>query len=149
MKYIELKHGQQAIVDDEDFELLYKDKWRFNNRYIYNSRREPMHRLIINAPRGSEVDHINGNSLDNRKVNLRVCDRSQNLANRGKFKNNKSGYKGVCWNKNSKKWMAQIQFKKKLTRLGDFTDILEAAKAYDKKAKELHGEFANLNFKEI
>ena len=108
-----------------------------------------IHRLIMDAPKGMEVDHINGNPLDNRKSNLRICTRSENERNKGPLKNNTSGYKGVTRqsriNKNDK-WRAQIRHNSKLIVIGLYEDKEEAARAYDKKAKELHGEYAYLNF---
>ena len=92
------------------------------------------------------VDHINGNPLDNRKSNLRICTNAENQRNRGVNKNNTSGYKGVCWAKQNKKWKARIKHNGKLIHLGYYKDKEEAARAYDKKAKELHGEYAYLNF---
>jgi len=113
-----------------------------------------MHRLITNAKPGEIIDHINRNSLDNRKCNLRKCSNSQNQWNTVKQKNNKSGFKGVYWNKEKEKWQAQISFGKDAVGkqvtfyLGRFDNVLEAAAAYDKKAKELHGKFARLNLKQ-
>ena len=106
-----------------------------------------MHREILGITDPKiNVDHLDGDGLNNQRSNLRVCTDSQNGANRGKQKNNKSGYKGVHWNKKTKKWAAQIQYHKKVLNLGYYSDIIEAAKAYDKKALELFGEFARLNF---
>ena len=92
------------------------------------------------------VDHINGNPLDNRKSNLRICTNAENQRNKGVYKNNKSGYKGVHWFKRDKKWQAQIKHNNKSIHIGLYEDKEEAARAYDKKAKELHGNFKNLNF---
>ena len=93
-----------------------------------------------------EVDHINQNKLDNRKSNLRLCSHSQNGINKYKQSNNSSGFKGVCFNKRRQKFMAFINKDKKRTYIGYFETAEEAGKAYDKKAKELFGEFACLNF---
>ena len=106
----------------------------------------PMHRLIMDAPKGMDIDHINGNPLDNRKSNLRICTRAENMRNRGAQKNNTSGYKGVGWCKHRKKWHAQIKHNGKQIYIGRYKDKEEAARAYDAKAKELHGEYAHLNF---
>ena len=105
-----------------------------------------IHRLIMDAPKGMDVDHINGNPLDNRKSNLRICTHAENQRNKGAYKNNTSGYKGVSWYKRDKKWIAGIKHNNKGIYIGLFEDKEEAARAYDKKAKELHGEFAYLNF---
>ena len=93
-----------------------------------------------------EIDHIDSNRLNNQKDNLRLCNRSQNLGNRNKSKNNKSGFKGVIWDKKTKKWLAQTGVNYKHKALGYFTNIMDAAKTYDKFALEYYGKFARLNF---
>ena len=90
------------------------------------------------------VDHINGNVLDNRKCNLRLCTRAENARNVKKSKSNTSGYIGVS--KEYKKWLACVTLNGKAYRVGRFEDKVEAARARDRKAIELHGEFAKLNF---
>ena len=148
MKKIKLSRGKYTIVDDEDFEWLNRWKWSYNSlgyaRMGQNYKTILMHRLIMNTPHGMETDHINGNGLDNRRSNLRICTRSQNKMNTCLSSKNTSGYKGVCWNKNSKKWRAEIEYKKSIC-LGYFDNKIDAAKAYNQKAKELFGEFAKLN----
>jgi hypothetical protein len=105
-----------------------------------------MHRMVANAPKGLFVDHINHNGLDNRKLNLRLCTNAQNQQNSRPRSGGTSKYKGVHWHKARKKFCARIHFNKKSIHIGYFKDEIEAAKAYDKKAKELFGEFAYLNF---
>ena len=109
-----------------------------------------MHRKILGLKKGDGkiVDHINGNSLDNRKANLRICTQSQNMINRIKQKNNKSGYIGVCLYKGNSinKWRASIMQNKKQISIGYFDNKIDAAKARDTKALELYGEYATLNF---
>src|SRR5688572_4947824 len=104
MKEIPLTQGKVALVDDEDYEWLNRWKWTFQecksgNGYAVRysrGRREYMHRLVLNAPTGTEIDHVaTGDTLNNQRTNLRVCTRAQNLANRNIGKNNTSGYKGV------------------------------------------------------
>jgi len=158
MREIKLTKGQVSIVDDADFEELSKYKWqaiKFNNGRFYAStckyingkvERVPMSRLILKPPKFMMVDHVNWDTLDNRRENIRICTPSQNQANRGKPSNNTSGYKGVSYFKRTKKWMSRINYDCKTYRLGEFEDKIEAAKAYDNKAKELHGQFAVLNF---
>jgi len=107
-----------------------------------------MHRLLIHAPKGMEVDHINGNGLDNRICNLRICTRSQNQINKGLQKNNTTGYKGVSFIKKHRKYRATIRINGKSMYLGEFESAKGAAFAYDNKAKELFGNFAKLNFVE-
>ena len=91
-----------------------------------------------------EIDHINGNGLDYRKCNLRVCTHQQNLQNQ-RIQKGVSKFKGVCWHKASQKWMAKIKHNYKTIYLGVFNNEIDAAKSYNKKAKELFGEFARLN----
>jgi hypothetical protein len=105
-------------------------------------------RLIMNCPNGMVVDHINGDTLDNRRANLRICSVSQNAMNQAPQRIKRSKYKGVTRHK--KKWLSQINQrvagKQKHTHLGLYDSEEDAARAYDKKAKELYGEFALLNF---
>ncbi len=102
-----------------------------------------LHRYIMNAPVGVTVDHINGNRLDNRRANLRLCSQAENNRNKGKFKNNKSGYKGVSWNAQNSKWVAQIQLNGKKTHLGYFSNPAEAHEAYVTASLEQHAEYSN------
>lgn len=93
-----------------------------------------------------ETDHVNGNPLDNRRENLRSCTRTENVHNTRMNHDNKSGFKGVYWNKRAKKWYAQIANNGKHHHLGTFNTAQEAAVAYNAVAHELHGEFAKPNF---
>ena len=104
-----------------------------------------MHRQIMNAPDNLVVDYIDHNDLNNRKENLRVCTFAENCRNMRSSARKTSRYKGVHWNKRMGKWAAQITFENKTYHLGYFTDETAAARAYDEKAVELHGEFASLN----
>lgn len=152
MKKIQLTQGKVATVDDEDFEWLNQWKWcatchKNNSNNFYAIRAENgtnvlMHRVILKT--AQYVDHINGNTLDNRKENLRPCNPSQNIANSKISKNNKSGYKGVYKARN--KWRANIMIAGKTIHLGTWETAEMAAMAYDKKAKEVFGEFAKTNF---
>lgn len=108
-----------------------------------------MHTLLMSPPKGMCVDHINGNGLDNRYENLRVCTHLQNLQNRRKIKNTTSRYIGVHWNKKRSTWVAFVSYKDEAKWLGDFKTEHHAAMAYDIWAKELKGEYANLNFSKI
>lgn len=150
IKFIELTRGQFAIVDADDFERLSQWKWHLTNGYaarsVYGPPRQEilMHRFL--APRSKYVDHINRDKLDCRKENLRECTNSQNLHNRPKQKNNKSGYKGVYWFKPHQLWRAKIQVNGAQIHLGYFKNKKEAAEVYDSAAKKHHGDFARTNF---
>ena len=181
-----------AIVDDEDYDRViewtrrYKKdgslrkgsgKWyyvrkgqdSFNEYAVSGDRRSAIHRVVMNAPKGLSVDHINGDGLDNRKENLRLCTTSQNAMNQRLKSHSGTGYKGVYYSPIhrskytskktgittvhesilSKPYMAYIGDPNKKNRhinLGWYATAEEAARARDKKALELHGEFAYLNF---
>lgn len=151
-----LSGGERVLYDEEDSELISAHKWhkRLHAPGLYyaatriNGQRFFLHRLIANAPEGSEVDHADGNPMNNTRKNLRICTRSQNQQNRGKFKNNRSGYKGVYRDSGNRKaaWRAQITVNGDRKRLGYFSDPENAARAYDAAARKYCGEFANLNF---
>ena len=101
-----------------------------------------MHRVILNAPPGREVDHINRNGLDNRRSNLRLATHAQNEAN----KPPRGEYKGAYWCKKSGRWRASIRVDGRLRHMGRFATREEAARVYDDAALEAFGEFAYLNF---
>ena len=149
---IPLTQGLYALIDGEDYEWLNRWKWhaqRAKNDICYAVRLErkiSMHRIITNAPKNKQVDHINHNGLDNRRCNLRICTNSQNSQSRRLSLNKTSKYKGVMWDKRCKKWYVQITCFYKQAYLGRYDNEIEAAKTYDKKAKELFGEFALTNF---
>lgn len=156
MKYISLTQNKFAIVDDEDFEWLTQWKWyaqkSMNTYYVYahppcidgKQLAILMHREIMKAPKGIDVDHRNHNGLDNQRHNLRVCTRSQNQQNR-QITCGISKYKGVCWHKGRKTWVAYIITNKKQLHLGCYDSEIEAARAYDKAALELFKDFAYTN----
>ena len=157
---IPLTRGKFAIVDPEDYPRLAKYKWhlakspygsyavRWKRIKAKNTRKRIwMHREIIHVPANLLCDHINRDSLDNRKANLRPATVSQNLCNRSKTKSKtRSKYKGLEWDRIQRKWKARIQVNNKKIYLGSFTSETAAAKAYDSAAKKYHREFANLNF---
>lgn len=164
MKIISLPHDKIALVDDEDYDELIKYKWhtRIKGRdttwYVYrweyigieNGKKRyryiAMHRDILKPKKEQCIDHINHNGLDNRRCNIRICDRSQNNFNRNADSKNKTSvYKGVTFYKKCNKWQAQINFRNKYIYIGLYISEIDAAKAYDQKAKELFGEYANLN----
>ena len=153
MEQITLSQGQVTMVDDEDYDYLNQWKWYFCKGYAYrnSSRKNPprrslrMHRIILNAKDGEIVDHISGNRLDNRRSNLRFVNGSQSNWNAGLNSRNKSGFKGVSLNKKSGKWVANIHLYNRQIYLGRYDSKKEAAVIYNKKAKELFGEYARLN----
>ncbi len=155
MKQIPLTQGKFAIVDDKDFEKLNSYRWcacfiRANWYVLRHKKGEciRMHRQILNAPKKLVVDHINHNGLDNRKSNLRLCTIAENQRNRLPNKKGTSVYKGVHWYSRIKRWSTRMRYNGRVIFLGNYVDEILAAEAYDKKAKELHKEFAHLNFKE-
>lgn len=136
----------EFTIDSEDSYILDYGLWSPDAYgYAENKNGKKLHRLIMNAPKGMSIDHINGDKSDNRKSNLRICTNSENLRNRGSQSNNTSGYKGVSWSKELKKWRTQICINKKHIHVGLFKDKIEAAKAYNEAAIKYHGEFAKLN----
>lgn len=151
MKKIPLTQGKYALVDDKDFEELSKFKWYFNSGYVVRSGykngkrfRLRMHRVILKAKIGEVCDHINGNALDNRCTNLRICLQSENMRNRKKNGNNTSGVKGIYWDKESNSWRAQIQVNGKKISIGRFSNLKNARVAYREVARKVHGNFARL-----
>ena len=156
-KEIPLTKGYVAIVDDEDYERVAEFKWhavvtetglvRPRRNSTKECQQTELHRFILEPKDGEFVDHINGDTLDNRRANLRVCNKSQNAANTPKTgKKTHSKYKGVSYLNHAKKWLAYIRVNYKQKHLGYFTKQEEAAKAYDIAAEENFGEFARLNF---
>ena len=158
MKQIPLTKGQFALVDNEDYDrLVAMGKWYaqksgntfYAKGYIFNENGDKvltlMHRVVLSAKKGVQVDHINTDGLDNRKCNLRGCSHAENQRNRERYSNNKSGYKGVSWDKVNGKWRAQIKNKNKTEYIGIFENPIEAAKAYNNAALKYHGEFARVN----
>ena len=139
------KDGLKFLIDAEDFEKFVKDEsfYLLNNGYVYSGKHKLLHRILMNAPDGMFVDHINGNKLDNRKTNLRICTQQENNMNRGKNKNNTSGFKGVTFHKQTQKLQALIRIDGKYKFLGLFEKAEDAYEAYKKAAVKLHGDFAH------
>jgi hypothetical protein len=152
VRRIPLGRGLFALVDAADYERVSKYKWHAERhgptvyaRCIKKGRGVYMHRMIMRPRKGYVVDHIDGNGLNNRRCNLRICTHQQNQANRGP-RGGTSRFVGVVPYKD--KWQAKMQFRGERFYLGLFDDEVEAAKARDRKAYELHGEYAYLNFPE-
>jgi hypothetical protein len=165
MKEIKLTQDKIALVDDEDYPLLSAMSWHawynknngqfYAHHSVYQKGKSPatvrMHHFVLGITDSStQVDHENGNPLDNRKQNLRICDRNQNARNRTRtHKRNTSGYRGIVKTtvNKSKPWVARIQIGDRRKHLGYFYTAEEAARAFDKAAKEIYGEFCGqLNF---
>jgi hypothetical protein len=152
IRQIPLTRGKFALVDAADYEWLSQYRWscrgggnpyaaRFQgNKVIW------MHREIMQTPPGLVCDHFDTVGLNNRRCNLRNCTRQQNIHNLSKCNRGTSCYKGVFWDKRLKKWCAKICCDNKVYRLGYFDSEIDAARAYDQKARELFGPFAYLNF---
>lgn len=150
---VPLTRGLIAVIDDADEKLVASYKWCAygSNRGWYaiaGSGRILMHRLIMDAPAGMEVDHINWNGLDNRRMNLRIATNGQNRVNQPKrmAENPTSRFKGVSWDYRRQLWVARASFQGKSLYLGGFEVEEDAARAYDEKAYALWGDFAYLNF---
>jgi hypothetical protein len=107
-----------------------------------------LHRVILGVLQGATVDHINGNGLDNRRINLRTCTTAENAHNQVPQVGGTSAFKGVCWNRAVRKWQAQIKHGGRKKYLGVFASEQDAAKAYDVAANKYFGAFARINFKE-
>ncbi len=143
--------NREVIIDPEDAAVVLSRSWCVSKKgecfYVMDRKNNIyLHRLLMGAHVGKVIDHINGNSLDNRKVNLRECTHKENIRNRrGKNKNNTSGFKGVFWAEYTKRWRAQIKVDRKTKFLGYYKNALDAAKAYDAAALKFHGVFASLN----
>jgi len=152
-------HGEIIfLVDDEDYIKILKYKWHVypsritNSFYIRTDSRNNdkhetilLHRLIMNAPKNLKVDHINHNTLDNRKCNLRICTHSENQRNQKIRKGLSSKYKGVHIKKGETKYTAQIKVNGKQIGLGKYINERDAAIAYNEAAIKYHKEFANIN----
>jgi len=161
---IPLSQGKVAIVDDEDYEALVRFKWHaIRRRGLFHAVRSEqvngkkhsiyMHRFLLGEPPGQEVDHENGDGLDNRRTNLRACTKRQNARNRVHGGSKSSRYHGVCWHAWSSRWRVVICAGPVNTRghskqlyVGSFKDETEAARAYDRAALQHFGPFAKPNF---
>jgi len=144
-----------ALVDDDDYSLLCSMRWHIwsqpsTNRTQYARSKVDrksvfMHRFIMRPTESQEVDHINGNGLDNRRINLRLCRHGENQANRRPSRTSTSKYLGVHWDKRRKCWRARLTKNARCHSVGSFETEREAAVAYDVAAKLMHGEFARTN----
>lgn len=147
---IPLSKGLQTVIDEEDYDLVSNYRWyaaEGAGGLVYAVSRLRLHRVIVDAPLGMIVDHINGDTLDNRRSNLRVCTPSQNQLNTGS-KGGSSRFNGVSFSKQKGKWLAQFFLNGAAIYCGLFEREEDAARAVDRRKKELCGEFARLNFPE-
>lgn len=151
MKTIPLTRGAFALIDDEDFALINSYTWHLSKAGYATTNSKPMvymHRLVNRTPPDVDTDHINGNTIDNRRSNLRDCTVSQNLMNRRAQRNNKTGLKGVSWLRMrpnlSRRYFAQIKAGGVKRFLGYFHTAEEAHLAYVAAAKHLHGAFLKI-----
>lgn len=153
---VPLSRGLYAIIDALDVALVSAHTWHAitpsrTRWYAATNRPSPergqiyMHRLLMAAPSGIEVDHVNGDGLDNRRANLRLATRQENAANARMMRNNTSGYCGVSWAKGSRKWAAYIRVHCRKVHLGLFETPIQAAAAYNEAARRYRGDFARLN----
>lgn len=152
MKEITLKCGAVVFVDDGDHELVAAHNWHVShNGYAVRRVRKPdgtkpiiyMHREIFGMTAG-DIDHADGNRLNNTRSNLRDATRTQNNAN-SRMRGGSSQFKGVCWHRQIRRWIAYISFGGKRKHIGTFRQERAAAEAYNEAAKKLFGEFARLN----
>ena len=164
---LKLTQGVFTTIDDRDYDWLSKTRWRAHNDqgFGFYAMRDSnlkdgqygkgrvvyMHRVIWEQhngpiPKGMQIDHINGDRLDNRPENLRICTSQQNHFNQHKVTIHSSQFKGVCWYKPYSRWRAQIKIDGAHKNIGYFDTEEDAARASDAKAKELFGEFAKVNF---
>jgi hypothetical protein len=154
--YVPLTKGYEAGIDATDAQLVEGFNWqaRVDKHDVYAQRISQrdgvrtcvkMHRVITSAPHGSEVDHADGDGLNNRKSNLRICTTTENRWNRLASSVNTSGYKGVTWAANRGKWTTAIKFHHKTINLGRFDCPKEAHAAYAAACVKYHGDFARLS----
>jgi hypothetical protein len=149
MKSIPLTQGKIALISDEDYERVSKHSWCFSAGRYAQSRIKGkaiyLHRFILDAKPGEEVDHKNRDTLDNRRENLRMCNHYQNMNNVVKTKKNSTGYRGVYLDKRRGVYYAQISFRGKVISSWKCATAIEAARAYNALSINYNGEFAVLN----
>jgi hypothetical protein len=153
-RWIPLTKSTFALVDECDFNSIASKVWAYSHGYA--TRDAPyregkykifMHHEVLGLGRSARIDHANGNSLDNRKQNLRVATQRQNLQNMSIRKDNTTGYKGVQWTPHTKRFRARIKVNSRVIHLGYFIKASDAGRAYDLAAKQYFGAFARGNGK--
>lgn len=159
MKKIQLSAGNGeykfTLVDDSDFEWLNQWTWGMGGKYAVrkqylgggkkNAKYQTifMHRVLADTPIGMDTDHINRNKLDNRRMNLRICSRAQNMINAGLRVDNTSGHKGISWSADRNRWIVHVYVNGKSKSLGRFTELDDAIDVHKKEYNKPHGEFAS------
>ena len=155
---ISLTQGMRTVVDEDDYTYLNQWKWCVlrSGKLCYAARNTGqkqgekhiiilMHRQILNVPECKEIDHKDGDGLNNCRTNLRICNHHKNHFNLRSRINTSSIYKGVYWDKGKHKWRARLGINGKMKHIGDFKDERQAALAYNRMAAIYFGEFARLN----
>lgn len=153
--FVTLTRGYEAVIDRRDISLVDGRNWsvlisgrrkaKYACRVVVTDVGQKMillHRVIIGAQQGQEVDHIDGDGLNNQRSNLRICTRSENTRNTGRRADNKSGFKGVFFETRAGRWRSEIRTNGKARYLGYFDSPEEAHQAYVAAAAEDHGSFA-------
>jgi len=146
---IPLTKGMKALIDDEDYERIAKYKWHFSHRYavtaVYNGKNKKdcicMHNMLMNTPDGMEVDHIDGDGLNNRRSNLRICTHAENLRNQKLNVNNKFGVSGVCLHSCKRFFLTRIVVNRKVIHLGTFRTLEEAKRVRLEAEIKYFGDF--------
>lgn len=143
------------VIDSSDFQLVSKYTWfkgkrgyptaHYSRKLKASSRTFTLHRLLFGFPESGDIDHIDGNKMNNRRENMRLCSHQQNMFNQKKRCTNSTGYTGVSFSKSAKKYEAYIHHNGKKKNLGLYRTAVEAAIARDKAALEYFGEYARLN----
>ena len=146
--------GDSFIFDEEDLELVRSHRWYISNGYpvtrFGGGKYRKLSRMILGLEdNAGDVDHRDGDTRNQRRNNLRYSTHHENMANVKLRSDNKTGYKGVSWARSKKKYCTQIQSKGRHRFIGYFSTPIEAARAYDKVARSLFGEFARLNFPQV
>ncbi len=161
--YVPLTKGYEAIIDAADVPLVDGFNWCADVHHyadgsvkvVYAVRNSPrdengkqraimMHRVLLDAPHGMQVDHASSDGLDNRRSNIRLASRAENMWNRRNAGNNGSGFKGVHWSKAAKAWVARIAANGKRRTIGKYNCATAAAIAYARASEEMHGEFGRV-----
>lgn len=153
MKLLPLTKGFSVMVDDEDYDFLNQWKWTYQSGYACRNATNPdktrkpikMHRLLMNPPDTMEVDHIDGNGINNQKSNLRICSHAENCKNQKVRYSTKTGFKGVDFHTKSNKYRVRITRHYKVHHVGFFSDLQAAVKAYNEASVWLHRDFARPN----